>query len=634
MNGSGSVNGFAEKHMTPEPILEPESRPAVTAITPEPEAPPLPTSQVLTVEEALAKPRSLRMQFRFLHSIWFAARIFLRILFWYYFMPRIIGQERVDAGSTKRFTQYAREFRGFAIQMGGVMIKLGQFVSTREDVLPEEITRELAGLQDEVPGVPNHKIRETITRELGPIESRFKTFAADPIAAASLGQVYRAQLHNGDKVVVKVQRPGIRNVVFTDLAALMVVGAVANQFRFVRRRADASALMHEFGRVLLEEISYTHEAHNAARFARIFKNDMGVYIPRIYTEHSTDSILTIEDVTTIKISDYAAMEAAGISRKAVAKRLMDTYLKQIFQDRYFHADPHPGNLFVYPLPYANGTRDYGAEGRPFYLIFVDFGMTGALSPQLSAGLINTLIAVVKRDPAGLVKSYSDLGFLMPDADTERIIEATQAAFDTVWGMDMSQIKNISYTDARELGKEFNDLLFAMPFQVPQDFIYLGRAMGILSGMATALDPNFNPWSELAPYAQKLMQQSLKENGAAVGNALGLPALQGLFSGNPIQAIGQLGQMVVSRAVTAPQQLDHVLTQLDRGELTVRVAPSPTYRKQLQRLEAQGKRTTRATLFGAFLVASTLLYTSGSVQMAVIGYGISAVLMFSIFWLNE
>jgi hypothetical protein len=313
----------------------------------------------------VAPRRSLAMQVRFVRTLWFAARLFANVLFWYYLMPKFIGQDRVDAGSTGRFVKYARNFRGFAIIMGGVMIKLGQFVSTREDVLPEEITRELAGLQDEVPSVPQKEIRKVIERELGGVEQRYKWLADTPIAAASLGQVYRGQLHNGDKVVVKVQRPGIREVIFTDLAALRIVARIANQFQFIRRRADMAALTEEFGRVLLEEVSYKHEARNAARFAETFKDDMGIYIPTIYPEHSTDSILTIEDVTTIKINDYAALEAAGVSRKAVAKRLMDCYLKQVFEDRFFHADPHPGNLFIYPLPHANGARAYGAEGRPF-----------------------------------------------------------------------------------------------------------------------------------------------------------------------------------------------------------------------------------------------------------------------------
>ncbi len=585
---------------------------------------------------ALPPRRSIAMQFRYVRTLWFAARLFASVLFWYYLMPKVIGQDRVDAGSTGRFVKYARSFRGFAIMAGGMMIKLGQFISTREDVLPEEITRELAGLQDEVPSVPQKEIRKVIERELGSVEQRFRSLADTPIAAASLGQVYRGQLHNGDKVVVKVQRPGIREIIYTDMAALRIVARIANQFRFIRRRADMSALTEEFGRVLLEEVSYKHEARNAARFAEMFKDDMGIYIPDIYLEHSTDSILTIEDVTTIKINDYAALEAAGVSRKAVAKRLMDCYLQQVFEDRFFHADPHPGNLFVYPLPHANGTRNYGADGRPFYLIFVDFGMTGSLSPQLASGLISTLTSVVTRDAEGLVKSYEQLGFLMPDADTERIIEATRAAFDTVWGMSMTDIKNVSYEDARDLGSEFNDLIYAMPFQVPQDFIYLGRAMGILSGMATSLDPHFNPWSELAPYAQRMMTDTLRTGsvGGLGGEVIGLPFIQSLFSGNAPQVLFEAGRMLINRAVTVPQQLDNVLTQLDRGELTVKVTPTPTYRKQMQRLESQSKRTTRATLFSGLLISSTLFYTHGDSALAVIGFIASTVAFLSIMWAGE
>jgi predicted unusual protein kinase regulating ubiquinone biosynthesis (AarF/ABC1/UbiB family) len=576
--------------------------------------------------------RSLRMQVRFIRSLLFAARLFVRVLFWYYLMPKVAGQAAVDRNSTGRWVKYAREFRGFAIVMGGVMIKLGQFVSTRVDVLPEEITAELAGLQDEVPSVPNARIRAVLEGDLGPLSARFRWIADDPIAAASLGQVYRAQLLNGDRVVVKVQRPGIREIVYTDLAALRIVARVANLFRFIRRRADMLALIEEFGRVLLEEVSYTHEAQNALRFAALYKEDMSVYIPAVYAEHSTDSVLVMEDVTTIKISDYAAMEAAGISRKAVARRLMDTYLWQVFEQRFFHADPHPGNLFVYPLPYENGKRGE----RPFYLVFVDFGMTGTLTPQLSSGLINTLTAIVNRDAAKLVKSYGELGFLLPDADTERIVEATEATFNQVWGLSMSEIKNISYSDARNLGQEFNDLLYSMPFQVPQDFIYLGRTMGILSGMATALDSDFNAWKELLPFAQKMMSATLSQ-GAATGqfdDALGLPIIQSLFNGNASQTLLEAGKLLLNRAVMLPRQMDSVLRQLDQGELTVRVTPTTIYRRQLQRIEGQGRRTTRAVIFSGLLISATLLYTHGDLLPAAIGLALSAVALISLWWAGE
>lgn len=614
-----STNGHAAV-LEREDVVRSNGQQALALPTPKPEPAP-------DVYHVPARGRSLRMQARFLRSMFFAAKLFIRLLFWYYLMPRIIGQEAVDRGNNKRFIKYAREFRGYAIAMGGVMIKLGQFVSARVDVLPEEITNELAGLQDEVPTVAQDKILKTMLQELGPIEARYKWFADEPIAAASLGQVYRAQLLNGDRVVVKVQRPGIRDIVYTDMAALRIIARVAMLFKFISRRADMNALADEFGRVLLEEISYKHEAKNAARFAETFKNDMGIYIPAIYPEHSTDSVLTIEDVTSIKITDFAGMEAAGISRNAVAKRLMDTYLKQVFEDRFFHADPHPGNLFVYPLPYENGKKGE----RPFYLIFVDFGMTGSLTPQLASGLINTLTAIVTRDAKKLVSSYEQLGFLLPSADTERIEEATKAAFDQVWGMSMTDIKNVGYNEARELGAEFNDLLYDMPFQVPQDFIYLGRTMGILSGMATSLDPHFNPWQELLPYAQKMMTQTMGIALPGGDISLGSSIIQSLFNGNAGQTLMEIGRVVLTRAATVPRQLDNVLTQLDQGELTVKVNPTPAYRKQLSRLEIQERRTTRAVIFAGILISATLLYTSGAVGVAVAGFigaGIALLTVFS------
>lgn len=580
--------------------------------------------------------RSLRLQIRYVRTLLFALRVLLRVLLWYTIMPRLIGAERADRGSLQRWVKTAREFRAYAIKMGGMMIKLGQFVSSRVDVLPPEITGELAGLQDEVPPVPHEQAIAVLEAELGHLAARFEYIDQTPIAAASLGQVYRARLHGGERVVIKVLRPGIRDVVHTDLASLRIVARLARRFRFISRRADTVALAQEFGRVLLEELSYRREAYNARRFARMFKDDMGIYIPAVYSEHSTDSVLVMEDVTTIKISDYAALDAAGINRNAVAKRLMDCYMKQVFEERFFHADPHPGNLFIYPLPHENGGGHYGKQGRPFYLIFIDFGMTGSLSPGIAAGLINTLSAIVSRDADKLVRSYQELGFLLPDADVERIEEATKAAFDQVWGLSMTEIRNVSYDEARDLAHEFNDLLFSMPFQVPQDFIYLGRCLGILSGMATSLDPTFNPWQELQPYAQKMIARTLTgSNGSSTnGDVLGLPILQGLLSGGAGQVISEVGKTVFNRAVVMPQQVENILNQMERGEVTVRVAPSPTYRKQMQRLEAQSRRTARAVIAGSVLVSSTLLYTNGDLIPAVVGYAFSGIMLLSLWFGGE
>jgi predicted unusual protein kinase regulating ubiquinone biosynthesis (AarF/ABC1/UbiB family) len=391
---------------------------------------------------------------------------------------------------------------------------------------------ELAGLQDEIPAVDFKKIEKVLIAELGEdYESHFTWLRQEPIAAASLGQVHRAKLANGDRVVVKVQRPGIVRIVDTDLASMLLISRVAMRFKFISRRANAVEITQEFGRVLWEEVSYRKEAVNAQRFARMFQNDMNIYIPMVYEELSTDRLLVMEDVTSIKINDYERLEAAGISRNEIANRLMDSYLRQVFDSRFFHADPHPGNLFIYPLPVEDENADFGPKGRPFYLIYIDFGMTSTLTPQVIDGLVSTLIAVINRDAKGLIMSYKELDLLLPSADLDRLESATKAAFDQVWGMDMQDLTNVDYEVMEQLGEEFNDLLFDMPFQMPQNFIYLARTMGILSGMCTSLDPRFNPWSALQPFTEKMMRMRASD-GASVGGTL----IENIFgSGNLFEA---------------------------------------------------------------------------------------------------
>lgn len=564
------------------------------------------------------RPRSLRMQYRFMRTVIYFAWLFAQTLFWYILVQRYFP-DYIKRTNLERWIGWARSFRAFAIEMGGVMIKAGQFVSTRGDILPPEVTNELATLRDEVPHVASYKIHAIIERELGPVSLRFSQFDDVPVAAASLGQVHRARLHNGDRVVVKVQRPGIAEICHTDLAAMNVVAHVAMRFRFISRRMDAVALIQEFGRVLLQELSYKHEAQNAAAFARMFKNDLGVYIPTVYAEHSTDCVITIEDVTTIKLDDYAALETAGISRKAVASRLMQTYLRQIFEERHFHADPHPGNLFVYPLPEdSDAARGQDAGGgKPFYLIFIDFGMTGTLTQQIVNGLVGTMAAVITRDSKKLIQSYSELGFLLPGADVDRLEEATRAVFDQVWGLTMEQMSNVNFDEMAEIGKEFSDLLFSMPFQVPQDFIYLGRTVGILSGLCTSLDPSFNPWKEMQPYTQKLITA---RNGDLP--AFGSSIVQSLFGGNGGSALLGIGQTLIGRALAPPGS--GVLERLERGEIKLRVEAGAGLQHQLTRIEGQGKRTSRAVLFGSFLITGTLFYVNGDALLAVVGYAASAI----------
>lgn len=564
------------------------------------------------------RPRSIRMQLRFLRTVVFALWLFGRLIVWQVYVAKWFP-EWVKKGNQARWRKYARQFRHFAVDMGGVMIKAGQFASTRADVLPEEVIAELADLQDKVPTIPYAQIERVLKRELGDLEARYGWIDREPIAAASMGQVHRARLKDdgdGEAVVIKIQRPNIRNLVYTDMAALFIVAHVAMRFDFVRRRADVVELSEEFGRVLLEEVSYHKEAENAVRFKALFAGDAGVYVPKVYEAHSTDQVLTMEDVTALKIDDYEALAAAGIERKAVARRLMDTYMKQIFEDRFFHADPHPGNLFVRPLPVEDvATYARAGASRPFVLIFIDFGMTGMLTREIVQGLINTLTAIVTRDAKKLVQSYLELGFLLPSADLKRIEEASNAVFDTVWGMSMTDMASMDFEVVANIGAEFNDLLYDMPFRVPQDFVYLGRTVGILSGMATTLDPGYNPWEEIGVYMQELITTDADYN---IFDELGRileESFEEIIAGGPegfFRVVQRLSNQF-QRVNRAEQMLQSIVS----GDVQIETKLSSQHRRQLERIEMQSKRTSRAFLAGSLLIVATLMHTNGDAQLALI-----------------
>lgn len=601
------------------PMLEeqqPEPAPA--------ENPPRPTAP-----DAAHRPYRFRGN-RYRRIVLFFGFLFARIIAWEVVIRRLAGDRFVARGRSQRFRRYSRQFRKLATDMGGVMIKLGQFVSSRVDVLPPEITDELAGLQDQVPVVPFDYIKATIERELGPIDERFTWLNPEPVAAASFGQVHRAELPNGDRVAVKVQRPNINDIVHTDLSALSVVARIAMHYGPIRRRANVPELLEEFSRVLWEELDYLAEADHALTFASMFAADPGIYVPSVYLPYSTHLVLTLEDVTSIKLNDYSAIEKTGVDRKEVATRLLDCYLRQIFDYRFFHADPHPGNIFVYPLPEsapsengasANGSSAHPAQTgkRPFYLIFIDFGMVGHLTPRLQEGLRETLIAVATQDAKGLVASYKKLGVLLPSANVKRVEEATRAVFSKVWGLNMSQMANMPFEEMADVAKEFSDLLLSMPFQMPQDFIYLSRAVGILSGMCTGLDPQFDPWREMQPFTQKLLSNSSERTQTALGGA-----------GRATVEVGiKVLRDYLARAYKLPALAETVLVRADSGALEVKMAPNDQLQRQINRIETATGQVALGIVFATLTLASTLLYVNHEQGLAIVGYVLSAVILLMI-----
>ncbi|HNZ01401.1 MAG TPA: AarF/UbiB family protein [Anaerolineaceae bacterium] len=543
---------------------------------------------------------------RYRRILWFFARVLVNLLFWDVILSSI-GLRRISHRTrARRLQKIAASFRTLAIEMSGVMIKVGQFLSARLDVLPREIIDELAGLQDEVRPEPVESIRAVVEAEFHrPLEELFTDFNPQPMAAASIGQVHTARLQQPDgtfrEVVVKVQRPNIPQVVETDLAALRVVARWVHHYKPIRRHVNVPLLVEEFSRTLLEEIDYIHEGRNAEQFAKNFQDRPEVQVPAVYWTHTTLRVLTLENVLAIKITDNAALDAAGVDRAAVADTLIDIYLQQIFEDYFFHADPHPGNLFILPT----APPDPATGRAPWRVVFVDFGMTGTLPPNLQAGLREVLIGIGTQDTHRLIQAYQTMELLLPNADLPLLEKATNKVFQRFWGKSTAEMMNMKHAEAVEFVQEFSDLVFDMPFQAPENMVLLARCLGILSGICSGLNPDFNVWTSIGPYAQKLVQAE-----AGSGWRFWLD-----------EALG-----ILSTLATLPRKTDALIRRVEGGEIEVR---TPELRRDLNRLERSNRKLTAAILFAASLLGAVQLYLADARLPA---YGLGGLAGLILLWI--
>jgi predicted unusual protein kinase regulating ubiquinone biosynthesis (AarF/ABC1/UbiB family) len=500
--------------------------------------------------------------------------------------------------------------------MGGVLIKLGQFLSIRVDVLPPEVTGELAGLQDEVPPESLDAVITQMEEDFGrPLSEIFEWFSPEPLGAASLAQVHLARLASGQEVVVKVLRPGIDVLVETDLAAIALAIRWLKLYKRVSTRVDLDWLATEFTNVTRKELDFESEGKNAERFASDFSDDPEVYVPKVYWEFSTARTLMLENVDYIKIGDLPAIDAVGVSRPKVAQKFYNIYMEQIFVTNFVHADPHPGNVFIKPLPYHDEDEltDYHPSDpvpykpdRPFQIVFVDFGMVATIPERLRVALRDYAIGVGTRDAHRVVQSYADAGVLLPGADLKRLEEATADMFQRLWGVRMGQVRDLAESEVRYFVREYRDIVYEAPFQFPVDMLFVMRAIGILSGMATNLDPNFDPWTETIPFAERLAKEELQKNWRGW-----------------LQEITALGQLVLK----LPPQLNRVLTEAERGSLTLQTSLAPDARKSIRRLEQSVNRLTWMVVAVGLLTAGVNFYVGSNGSGFGIWLMISALVVF-------
>lgn len=532
--------------------------------------------------------RPLRARYR--RILRFALRYLIENWWFELVLPRVGLTVPAARGRTRRWRRMARNYYRLATELGGLMIKVGQFLSTRLDVLPPEVTRELEGLQDEVQPEDFAAIRALAEAELGAtLERAYAAFDPVPMAAASLGQAHRARLMPDAAadtgfadVVVKIQRPDIDLVIGVDLAALRRVAGCLSRVPLLSRRVDVPALAEEFAETSLQEIDYLHEAQNAERFALQFEADPRVRVPGVAWDHTTRRVLTLEDVSAIKINDLVALRAAGIDPAAVAAAFVNVMFDQLFVDGFFHGDVHPGNLFVTPLP---GTRSSAADPdgtRPDWaLTFVDFGMMGEIPEGLRERLRQFLIAVAARDGRRLVAGMRDLGVLLPSADTRELERTMSALFDRFGGLAITALQRIDPRELRRFADDFGAAIRALPFQLPENFLLVGRTVSLTSGLSSTLDPDFNMWDAVEPYAERLLRD---ERGGLLG-----------FVGREALSIGEV-------LVRLPRRLDDLATRLEDGEIAVE---TPTLDLGLRRLERAAGRMVSAMLFAGLLVGGVL-----------------------------
>jgi len=472
------------------------------------------------------------------------------------------------------------------LELGPTFIKVGQLFSTRADIFPIEYVDELSKLQDRVPAFSFEQVRSIIEKDLGkPLEDLFLSVDPTPLAAASLGQVHKAQLKSGEEVVIKIQRPGLPQLFTIDLGILKQIARYFQNHPRWGKGRDWLGIYEECSRILWLETDYLNEGRNADTFRRNFRGVNWVNVPKVYWRYTSPRVLTLEYMPGIKISHYEALEAAGLDRKILARLGAKAYLQQLLNDGFFHADPHPGNLAVAP------------DGA---LIFYDFGMMGHIKTNVKEKLIEMLFGITEKNADRVVSALVDLEALSITDDPGPVRRSIQFMLDNF--MD----KPFEEQSINQISEDLFEIAYDQPFRFPATFTFVMRAFSTLEGVGKGLDPEFNFMEVAQPFALQIMSEFSNDGGKSLFDELSRQAVQ-----------------VSNTALGLPRRLEDAIEKLERGDIRIRVRSQESDRL-LRRIAGMQMATNYSLFVGALILSATILIVNGLWQIAI------AVFVLSIF----
>lgn len=477
-------------------------------------------------------------------------------------------------------------------ELGPTFIKLGQILSTRPDIIPREYADEFSKLQDKVPSIPLEEIEGEIQRELGyPVSELFTAFSPLPIAAASIAQVHRGRLHTGEEVVVKVRRPGIKKLVETDLDILMGLAYLVDRHIPTGDIFDPISIVKEFRRVINREMDFSREGHTIDRFEANFKDDETVHVPRVFWDCTGETVLTMEFVDGIKVSNFDLLVEAGYDLKVIASRGADAFLKQVLVHGFFHGDPHPGNIFVL----AGNT-----------ICMLDFGMVGRLDDELKLKLAELLTAVLQRDAQRIVSHLLYSGEITEEVDAKNLQRDLTELIDDYYGIPLQEINS-----GKLLG-DFVELLTEYRIKFPADLMLLAKALVTVEGVGRQLDPDFNMISHLQPFMAKLLHERI--NPASLSREVFRVA----------HAYGAL-------AKNFPRDLKEFINRVNRNKFKIDLEHRGL-EKLINDLDKSSNRLSFSLLIAALIVGSSLIMQTdkgplmfGFPVLGFLGYSIAGFL---------